>query len=192
MIIGLTGGIGSGKTTVAKLFETLGCKVYNSDDRAKLVYYKTEIKKQVIHLLGPQAYLANGDLNKTLVSEKVFSNKELLEQLNQIIHPEVKNDFSEYCRKNSTSIIIKEAAILFETGLHKDLNYSILVCSPLELRIQRIQKRNQLSKDEIMKRISAQWSDEQKKIMANFIIDNNEIDAIIPQVLRIFNEISKR
>jgi len=192
MIIGLTGGIGSGKTTVAKLFETLGCKVYNSDDRAKLVYYKTEIKKQVIHLLGPQAYLANGDLNKTLVSEKVFSNKELLEQLNQIIHPEVKNDFSEYCRKNSTSIIIKEAAILFEAGLHIDLNYSILVCSPLELRIKRIQKRNQLSKDEIMKRISAQWSDEQKKIMANFIIDNNEIDAIIPQVLRIFNEISKR
>jgi dephospho-CoA kinase len=191
MIIGLTGGIGSGKTTVAHLFETMGCVTYNSDEKAKLVYYQTNVKEQVIELLGKDAYVSDTEINKEHISKKVFSNTELLHQLNNIIHPAVKTDFTLFQSKLPLgTIIIKESAILFETGIYKDLDKTILVTAPLEVKIERVKKRNATSEEEIKKRISSQWPDEQKTPLANFVIINDGTKALIPQVTAIIQQLN--
>ena len=190
MIVGLTGGIGSGKTTVANLFETMGCVIYNSDDKAKEVYFQSEVKGRVIELLGKEAYLDEYEINKEYISKKVFSNTELLHQLNQIIHPAVKSDFILFKSKLPLgTIIIKESAILFETGIYKDLEKTILVTAPLEVKIDRVKKRNSTSEEDIKKRMSAQWTDEQKAPLANFVIVNDGIKALIPQVVTIIKQL---
>lgn len=190
MIIGLTGGIGSGKTTVAKLFETMGCAIYNSDDRAKELYYNPIIKQAVIELLGTEAYLSETVINKDYISKKVFSDPALLQQLNQIIHPAVKADFIQFKSKFPlNTIIIKESALLFETGIYKDLNYNILVTAPVDLKIERVMKRNSVSKIDIEKRMQAQWTDEQKTSLANVVILNDDHAALIPQVISIIEKI---
>lgn len=192
MIVGITGGIGSGKTIISKLFETLGCKIYHSDDVAKTIYYKSDVKKKVIKLLGSNAYLSSTEINKAYISEKVFNDKALLEQLNQIIHPEVKSDFDLFCKRNNQHIILKEAAILFETGLHKDLDATILVCAPTDVKIDRVLKRSNLSAEEIRKRMSNQWNDDEKKKLATYIIHNDEHHAVIPQCIDIYDSLLKK
>lgn len=186
MIIGLTGGIGSGKSIVAKLFETMNCAIYNSDDSAKALYFKPIIKQAVVELLGSEAYLSETVINKDVISKKVFSDTKLLHQLNDIIHPAVKEDFIQFKSKFPlNTIIIKESALLFETGIYKDLNYNILVTAPLELKIERVMKRNSVSKIDIEKRMQAQWTDEQKAPLANVVITNDNHTALIPQVISI-------
>lgn len=190
MIVGLTGGIGSGKTTVAKLFEIMNCIIYNSDERAKEIYFKPQVKASVIELLGEQAYSGNNTLNKDYIAKAVFSNSELLQKLNAIIHPAVKQDFEEFVAKqNPTQIILKETALLFEADIYKQVDFSILVTAPTELRIKRVKKRSSITEDEIKYRINAQWSDEQKIPLANFVIYNNDKEALIPQVITILNSI---
>jgi dephospho-CoA kinase len=186
MIIGLTGGIGSGKSTVAKLFETMGCAIYNSDDRAKELYFKPVIKKAVIDLLGSESYVNETTLNRDYISKKVFSDTNLLQQLNAIIHPAVKEDFVQFQSNFPlNTIIIKESALLFETSIYKDLNYNILVIAPIDLKIERVMQRNSFSKTEIEQRMKAQWSDEQKSPLANAIISNDNKTVLIPQVISI-------
>lgn len=190
MIVGLTGGIGSGKTTVAYLFETIGCVIYNSDDKAKEVYFQTEVKRQVTELLGNEAYLNEYEIDKDFISKKVFSNTELLHQLNSIIHPVVKTDFILFQSKFPLgTMIIKESAILFETGIYKNLDKTILVTAPLEVKIARVKKRNSTSEEEITKRMSAQWTDEQKSPLANFVIVNDGVKPLIPQVTTIIQQL---
>lgn len=192
MNIGLTGGIGSGKSTVAKLLETMGCAIYNSDDRAKELYFDTTIKFEIIKLLGEQSYLNDKEINPKYISGKVFSDTTLLQQLNQIIHPAVKNDFAQFIRKFSSEIlIIKESALLFETGLYKELDYNILVTAPRETKIERVMKRNSMTKEEIEKRIQSQWTDEQKLSLADFVISNDKNSSLIPQVLSIIENLKK-
>jgi len=146
MIVGLTGGIGTGKSTVAKLFELLGAKVFNSDENAKGQYFVPEIKKQVIELLGAECYLDEKTLNRKFISNKIFSDTSLLKKLNTIIHPAVLKDFKVFAGKHTGKLIIKESALLFELGLDKELDKVILVTSPLELRIERVMKRDELSR----------------------------------------------
>ena len=191
MIIGLTGGIGSGKSTVSKLFETMNCPIYNSDEKAKDLYFKPSIKSSIINLLGQEAYLNEKEINKTYISKKVFSDDYLLQQLNQIIHPAVKEDFTVFKNKYaSESIIIKETALLFETDIYKEVTASILVTAPVYLKIERVQKRNSLPIEEVEKRMKAQWSDEQKIPLADFIVNNDGDTAIIPQVLSILKKLT--
>ena len=190
MIVGLTGGIGSGKTTVAHLFETMGCITYNSDEKAKEVYFQPVVKHQVTELLGRDAYLNEHEINKNYISKKVFSNTELLHELNSIIHPAVKADFILFQSKLPLgTIIIKESAILFETGIYKDLDKTILVTAPLDVKIARVKKRNATSEEDIKKRISAQWTDEQKTPLANFIIVNDGTKSLISQVNAIIQKL---
>ncbi len=191
MIIGLTGGIGSGKSTVSKLFETMNCPIYNSDEKAKDLYFKPSIKSSIINLLGQEAYLNEKEINKTYISKKVFSDDYLLQQLNQIIHPAVQEDFTVFKNKYaSESIIIKETALLFETDIYKEVTASILVTAPVYLKIERVQKRNSLPIEEVEKRMKAQWSDEQKIPLADFIVNNDGDTAIIPQVLSILKKLT--
>lgn len=192
MIVGLTGGIGSGKTTVAKLFQTMGCAIYNSDERAKELYFDADVKQQVIKLLGKEAYHSDTELNKEFISKKVFSDTLLLHQLNAIIHPAVKKDFEHFVSQfPSNTIIIKETALLFEIGIQKDLDYSILVTASIETKTDRVMKRNHISKEEVEKRMHAQWSDEQKIPLADFVIYNNPSDALMPQVLKAIENLNK-
>lgn len=189
MIVGLTGGIGSGKTTVARLLETMGCMLYNSDDRAKELYADTDVKAAVIALLGTEAYHAGGEVNRQHVSGKVFSNKGLLQQLNGIIHPAVKRDFENFVNRFPGQIVIKESAILFETGIYKDLQATILVTAPLEQKISRVMNRNGVTREEVEKRMQAQWTDEQKLPLADYVIANADNDALIPQALHILHKL---
>ena len=190
MIVGLTGGIGSGKSTVAHIFETMGCVIYNSDEKAKEVYFELNVKNQVIELLGSEAYLNETEINKDYISKKVFSNTELLHQLNDIIHPAVKSDFILFQSKLSLgTIIVKESAILIETGIYKDLHKTILVTAPLDVKIARVKKRNTASEEDIKKRMSAQWTDEQKIHLANFVIVNDNTQPLIPQVTAIIQQL---
>lgn len=190
MIIGLTGGIGSGKTTVAKLFETMGCAVYNSDGRAKELYFDPQVKQQVISLLGKEAYVSDQEIDKNYISKKVFGDTLLLHQLNAIIHPAVKTDFEKFVALfPQDKLIIKETALLFETGIYKDLDQNIIVTASLDVKIERVMKRNSVSKEEVEKRMHAQWTDEQKIPLANFIISNNPSDTLIPQALQIINKL---
>lgn len=190
MIIGLTGGIGSGKTTVAKLFETMGCAVYNSDERAKELYFEPQVKQQVISLLGKEAYVSDQEIDKNYISKKVFGDTLLLHQLNAIIHPAVKTDFEQFVALfPQDKLIIKETALLFETGIYKDLDHNIIVTASLDVKIERVMKRSSVSKEEVEKRMHAQWTDEQKIPLADFTISNNPSDALIPQVLQIINKL---
>ncbi|MES2514652.1 MAG: dephospho-CoA kinase [Bacteroidota bacterium] len=191
MIIGLTGGIGSGKTTVAKLFETMGCVLYNSDEAAKLAYYNPKVKQQVIELLGENAYINFHEIDRNYISKQVFSNKSLLEKLNAIIHPAVKENFIQFQKTYASAMILKESALLFETNIYKDLDKIILVTAPLETKIARIKKRNTFSDEEINKRIKAQWADEQKIPLADFIVLNDGSKPLIPQVIDIIQKLKQ-
>lgn len=192
MIVGLTGGIGSGKTTVAKLFQTMGCAIYNSDERAKELYFDPHVKQQVISLLGAEAYVSDTEINKEYISKKVFSDTLLLHKLNGIIHPAVKKDFDHFVGQFAKdAIIIKETALLFEIGIQKDLDYTILVTASVDTKIDRVIKRNHITREEVEKRMHAQWTDEQKIPLANFVIYNNPSDALIPQVLKAIENLNK-
>jgi dephospho-CoA kinase len=190
MIIALTGGIGSGKTTIAKLFETMGCLLYNSDEKAKDLYHQTEIKKRVIQLLGSDAYSANGSLNSTFIAGIIFKDKTKLESLNAIIHPALEKDFEIFVKQQSPDrIIIKESALIFETDSYKKIKTIILVTAPLEQKIKRVMQRNKMPRENVEKRMSAQWPDEQKIPLANYIITNDDTEAVIPQVISVLKKI---
>ncbi len=189
MIVGLTGGIGTGKTMVAQLFAMLGAKVFNSDESAKQLYFDPEIKNKVIQLLGSESYNAAFSLNKKYISDKIFSDTNLLQKLNGIIHPAVANDFNNFVAKNSNYLIIKESAILFETGIYKSLDKVILVTSPVDLRIKRVMKRDGLNETEVRNKIKSQMSEEKKIKLTDLIIYNNEIDFLIPQAHTIYTKL---
>lgn len=174
-VIGLTGGIGSGKTTVAGFFKELGVPVYIADDAGKrLMISSKNVKKDIIALLGPDSYHDNLPDRKYIASQ-VFNSAEKLEQLNNIIHPAVAEDFLQWKNLQIAKYVIYEAAILFETGGYKKCDAVILVTAPLETRISRLQKRDQSSLAEIEARVQHQWPDEKKRILSQFEIINTEI-----------------
>lgn len=188
--IGLTGGIGSGKTYVAGIFKALGVPVYESDQRARQLSAELKsVRKGIISLLGETAY-RDGQINSKWISKRVFNEPQLLQSLNNIIHPEVETDFIKWCSAyHQFPYVIKEAAILFETESYKKLNSTILVTAPENIRIQRVQERSQLNADEVLKRMQAQWSDEEKLKRAGFVVINDGISLVLPQVLDIHNKI---
>lgn len=190
-VIGLTGGIGSGKTTVAKIFETMGVPVYYSDDSAKKIYFNGDIKSKVIALLGKEAYINDTQINKNYISSKLFSNTALLKEINAIIHPAVATDFDQWKQKQKTSFVLKESAILFETGIYKNVDKTILVVAPEQLRIERICKRDGLSKEEVQRRFKNQWNDTEKTKLATWLIHNDEVQSLIGQCLILKEKIEK-
>ena len=190
MVVGLTGGIGSGKSTVAKLFEVMGVPVYNSDTRAKEMYYKPEVKKQVIDLFGSEAYNSEGKLNPTHVAKIIFNDSSKLQKINDIIHPEVEKDFKEFLKNNSShKIVIQESALVFETNIYKKLDKIILVTSPMEFKIARVIARDGMSAEEVEKRIKHQLPDEEKIPISDFVIKNDEVEGLIPQVISVFEKL---
>jgi dephospho-CoA kinase len=189
MIVGLTGGIGSGKSMVATMFAVLGCEVFNSDEAAKKIYFEEETRSRVIDLLGKEAYLNEQELNRVFISSKIFSDTALLHQLNGIIHPEVKKKFTNFVSENAGKIIVKETALLFEAGIDKEVDKIVLVTADDELRIARVMKRDGLSRAEILNKIKSQLPQEEKIRRSDFVIYNNEKEFVITQVLDVLNKI---
>ncbi len=190
-LIGITGGIGSGKSTVCKIFEALEVKTYYADDRAKyLMENDAGLVQQVKAIFGNAAY-SDGKLNRQTIASQIFLHNKLLEPLNQSVHPAVKNDFTRWVTQNSSqAMLLKEAALLFETGSYKELDYTILVIAEKKVRIERVMKRDQKDKKAIEAIISKQLPESDKKPLADFIIDNNGSHALITQVMDIYARLS--
>lgn len=181
--IGLTGGIGSGKTTVAKIFELFEVPVYNADIKAKkLMTSNKTLKAQIKKLIGPEAYFRNGRLNRKYIATKVFNDKTLLLKLNGLVHPAVANDLSSWFNLQNTAYAIQEAAIIFEHGSQAKFDYTILVTAPKEMRMERVCLRDKVSPEIVAKRMDAQMSDEEKIKLADFVIVNNMESSLIAQV----------
>lgn len=181
-VIGLTGGIGSGKSTVAKLFADLGVPIYIADERAKhLMNTSKVIKRELIALFGSKAYNADG-LDRNFISSKIFSNKELLQKMNAIVHPKVGADFKRWLKQQKTPYVIKEAAIIFENHQQSQYDYIITVTVPLEERLQRVMQRDKKSKEQVMAIVNNQLSDDEKIKQSHFVIVNQQLEDTKTQV----------
>ncbi|MCG2612043.1 dephospho-CoA kinase [Flavobacterium sp. SM15] len=190
-IIGLTGGIGSGKSTIADYFRSLGVPVYIADEQAKKIMDEPEIVKKVQSIFDENV-IENNSLNRKKIAELVFSAPEKLKQLNSIVHPEVKRHFLDWVRKhNKFPFVIKEAAILFESGSYIDCDRIILVTAPIDVRIQRVIKRDNVSKDQVMERVKNQWDEDKKIALSDFVIENIDLEnakAKAQEILKVLNK----
>lgn len=189
--VGVTGGIGSGKSIVCEVFKTLGIAVFNSDDEAKHIINDDEgVIAKVKVLLGNEVY-NNGVLDRKKVATVVFNDKTKLEQLNAIVHPAVGVAFNSFCEKHKNDkFVIKEAAILFESGANKGLDSIIVVTAPDNVRVKRVVLRDKVSEEEVMNRMKNQLPQEEKMKWADHIIDNSGEYLVVPQVLKIYNTLS--
>ena len=183
--VGITGGIGSGKSTVAKVFEVLGIPVYYADEAARRVMNEDEeVRKQIIQHFGASAY-KNNQLDRAYIGGQVFNNKQKLELMNSLVHPATIRDSENWMRRQTTSYAIKEAAIIFESGTQDQYDYIIGVTAPVPLRILRAMKRDGLTRDQVLARMEKQIQDVIKMRLCDFIIYNDEQQAIIPQVIKL-------
>ncbi len=190
--IGITGGIGCGKTTIANVFETLGIPVYNADDEAKeLMNNNANLKQGIIDLFGTKAY-TNNNLDRAYIASLVFDNKELLERLNAIVHYYTLSHFSLWVKNQKTPCVLKEAALLFETHAHHELDFIIGVFCEEEERIDRILKRQQTTEAAIKKIIQQQISENIKMKLCDLVINNNKGQFVLEQILKAHQEIGKR
>jgi dephospho-CoA kinase len=188
-IVGLTGGIGSGKTTVANWFPEKGIPVYNSDRAAReLMNENPEIKSGLIKLFGNQAYDSSG-LNRKYISSLVFENKDLLKKLNAIVHPAVFEDFRNWVKNQNAEFVVKEAAILFESGSYRDCDFVVSVISDEKNRTKRVVERDGISAENVLNRMKNQWTDEQRIEKSDFVIYNN---GSLEELKLEFDEIFKK
>ena len=173
--VGITGGIGSGKSTITSLFQDLGVPIYNSDERAKwLLSNDVDLMDQIKLLFGQESY-SNNELNRAHIANIVFQDNDMLKQLNAIVHPMVKIDFENWLMLHKKEpLVIKEAAILIESGAYKELDVLIVVLADKKTRIQRVINRDNISKEDVEKRMDTQISDSERLKFANFSVDNNK------------------
>jgi dephospho-CoA kinase len=190
LIIGITGGIGSGKSTVCKIFKILGAPVFEADIIAKDLLENNEIKHELKKLFGNNILNSKGEVDRSRLADIVFNDDIKLEKLNSIIHPAVRDKFMIWADKmKSYHYIIIEAAILFESGFNKLTDYTILVTAPEHMRIERVSRRDGVPEDNVRARIRNQLPEEGKKLLADFIIINDNSDLIIPQIIKIDNSL---
>ena len=189
MVVGLTGGIGSGKSTIAKAFAALGIAVFNSDEQAKaLIANNAQVKKLIIAAFGEEAY-QNGEYNRAYIAQIVFNNSEKLAILNGIVHPALAKYFKQWTKKQTSPYVLKEAAILFESGSYKDCDYIITVTAPEEVRIARVMARDHCTEAQVRARMAQQWSDAQRIALSNAVIENVDLESAKEQVKRINDEL---
>ena len=189
MVVGLTGGIGSGKSTIAKAFAALGIAVFNSDEQAKvLIATDAQVKKRIIAAFGEEAY-QNGEYNRAYIAQIVFNNSEKLAILNGIVHPALAKYFNQWAKKQTSPYVLKEAAILFESGSYKDCDYIITVTAPEEVRIARVMARDHCTEAQVRARMAQQWSDAQRIALSNAVIENVDLESAKEQVKRINDEL---
>ncbi|MCR9011729.1 dephospho-CoA kinase [Gabonibacter chumensis] len=188
--IGLTGGIGSGKTTVSRIFQALGYPVYISDTRASwLINHRHEIKRALIALFGESVYLTTGELDKKKFASLIFNDKKRIDQVNKIVHPVVMEDFLAWSESQNTPFLFFESAILFEAGLTPLFDHIITVTADRETRILRAMKRDSVSREKIIERINNQLPDTEKCLQSDLVIHNNDSDYLLEQVIEIVKKL---
>lgn len=188
-IIGLTGGIGSGKTTVANMFLELGVPIYIADIEAKKLMNRSKvIKRKLLKLFGKEAYI-NNKLNKAYIAKKIFNDKDLLKKMNAIVHPKVASHFKRWVEKQKLPYVIKEAAILFENNNYLDCDAVITVIVQEDVRIERVMKRDNSTITQIKAIIDNQWNDEKKMALSQFVIENSQLSDTQNQVEKIHKQI---
>jgi dephospho-CoA kinase len=186
-IIGLTGGIGSGKTTVANEFSSLGIPVYITDLEAKKLMQSDSVLNQIKEEFGDIVF-DKGILIREKLSEIVFNDDKRLAKLNSIVHPAVKQHFREWLLEHQNNpFVIYESAILFESGSYKECDYIVNVVAPLEIRIQRVIERDKTTREKVLERIKNQWNDEEKSSKSDFIVKNTSMEAIKLEIVKILN-----
>lgn len=189
MIVGLTGGIGSGKSTIAELFKELGVPVYDSDTEAKLLMNTSKsIRKAIIALLGKKAF-KDDILNRSYISNKVFKDNELLERLNKIVHPEVKKHFENWILDQDVPYVIQETALIFENKNQDNYDKIILVTAPVEIRIVRVIERDSVTENSILARINNQLTDVEKIDKADFIVENIDLKKTTESIKHIHDQL---
>jgi dephospho-CoA kinase len=182
MKVGITGGIGSGKSIVGKILEVMRFPVYYSDERSKeIVNTNSFVRQNLIKLMGENVYL-NNQLNAPFLAKKIFEDDTIRLKVNEIIHPIVRQAFADWAETQNSSIVFNEAAILFETGAYQLMDATVLVTAPLELKINRVRERDRCSKEQVLERISKQWDDEQKIPLADFVLINDDIQPLLNQI----------
>jgi len=193
--VGLTGGIGSGKSTVCTFFSVLGMPVYISDIRARLLMMTDiEIIQEMKKILGDDIYLHDGSVNKQLLTKHIFEHEDTRQKINSIVHPKVKADFERWVREQDKSLnyVMQESALLFESGHWKDIDVIVTVTCPLEERINRLMKRDDCDRETVEKKISSQLPEEYKIENSDFVIHNSSNDIVIKQVLKIHETLIQR
>lgn len=187
IIVGLTGGIGSGKSTVANMFRELNVPVYDSDLEAKqLMTSSPVIKESIIELLGTKAY-SEGELNRRFIASKVFKDSHLLKQLNDIVHPEVRKHFLSWTNTQTSNYVVQETALIFENKARDKYDYVLLVTAPIELRLQRVMDRDGVSEKEVLDRMKNQMEDSDKIELADFCIENIHLTTTQKEVKKLHN-----
>lgn len=185
MIVGLTGGIGSGKTTVAQIFQTLGVPVFVADEESKkIIDSDLELQSQLVALLGSDL-VKKKKIDRPYMAQLIFNDAHLLQQVNALIHPAVGRAFKRWYQEQDTPYVLREAAILFESGSYQDCKAIIVVSAPEELRLKRVMRRSGETEAQVKNRMSKQWPQEKKETLANFIIRNDHQSMLIPQVLEV-------
>lgn len=183
--VGITGGIGSGKSVVAKMFSVLGVPVFDADKEAKKIMIEDDgVRQQLIAAFGPQTFQSNG-LNRAYLASVVFADAASLEKLNSIVHPAVIRHADQWFNRFNTAYVMKEAALIFESGSARGLDYIIGVTAPTALRLQRVMKRDGISREEVTKRMQSQLDDGIKMKLCDFVVFNDERHSVIEQVLGI-------
>ena len=191
-IIGVTGGIGSGKTSLMQHAEQQGYRTYYSDIEAKKLYDKPNIISELKEAFKGDDIWTTGDLDKKKLAQIVFSDQEKLAQLNQIIHPAIRQDFDDFVNNyHNELIILKESALLFETGAYQSCDYNILITAPEDVRIQRVIDRDRVSREQVIARMKNQWSDHKKEKLADFVIQNIVLEEAQQAFLNILKQISR-
>lgn len=188
--VGLTGGIGSGKSTVAKVFEVLRVPVYYADDAAKrLMVSDPTVRQHLIAAFGPEVYDATGQLQRSYLSDKVFNDQTALDRLNSIVHPAVGRDGEQWLQAHQHyPYVVKEAALLFEAGTYKALNTMVCVVAPEALRLQRVRQRDNVPESAVRARMDKQWPQEKKADQSDHLITNDGVIPLIPQVLALHQQ----
>ena len=188
--VGLTGGIGSGKTMVSRIFEALGIAVYNSDMRAKLLMNTDpELQSALQNCFGSDIYDNDGNLNRPKLAEIIFNDPESLEKVNNCVHPAVFHDFNHWCALQNSPYIIEESAIIFERNIAHQFGKVILVTAPEYVRIKRVCIRDGITPEAVQERMANQWTDDKKKPLADYIINNDNLRSLTPQIMEIHKQL---
>ena len=187
--IAITGNIGSGKSLICKIFNHLGINTFHSDEETKKLYFLPEVKKEITSHFGEEVYFADGSLNKKLLSYHLFQNDEALKFIESLLYPKLNQVFDEWCERQTSSFVLFESAILFEKNFDKQFDKVIFVAAPEEVRLKRAMLRDNCDEENVRSRMRLQWDEDIKKEKSDYIINNDGVEMLIPQAVKINSEI---
>ena len=187
--IGISGNIGSGKSYVCKIFNQLGISTFHSDEETKKLYFLPDVKNEIIGRFGEEVYFADGSLNKKLLSYHLFQNPEALKFIETLLYPKLNQVFDEWCEQQSSEYVLFESAILFEKNFDKQFDKIIFVSAPVDVRLRRAMQRDNCDEENVRSRMRLQWDEETKISKSDYIINNDGVEDILPQVVKINSRI---